>query len=54
MILIYLLIGIILTFWGGHDLAQYGHNKDRTRLFYCIATTSLGILNLIAAVGGVR
>ena len=54
MILIYLLIGILLTFWGGYDLAQYGHNPEKTRLFYCIITTTLGVLNLIAAIGGVR
>jgi hypothetical protein len=54
MTLIYFLIGTLLTFWGGYDLAQYGHNPERTRLFYCIATTALGVLNLIAAVVGAR
>ena len=52
--LIYFLIGTLLTFWGGYDLAQYGNNPGRTRLFYCVATTTLGLINLIAAVWGVR
>ena len=54
MTLIYFLIGVVLTFWGGYDLAQYGNAPQRTRLFYCIATTTLGVLNLIAALGGMR
>lgn len=51
MTLIYFVVGVLLTFWGGYDFAQYKSNPQLSRLFSCIATTTLGILNLIVAAG---
>lgn len=46
-----LLIGIVLTFWGGYDLGQYIEQPNRQRLVYTVLTTSLGIINLLLAAG---
>ena len=49
-----LIVGIILTFWGGFDLAAYLANNNRRNLVYCVLTTSLGVLNILLGAGVIQ